>query len=118
MSDNQLSETPTQPIPVVVPEKKRSFDPRILFILLILIGIVGGFFSITRQSQEAPLPTPFDTPTPTPKSKTVIPIATESAYSGLVKNVGTLSESLQSLQVTDTTISPPTIELPLGFPNQ
>jgi len=107
-----------QQIPIISPNPKRSFDKRYLFILLIFIGIGGIFFTISKQPIQTPTPTPSDTPTPTPKSKPVVPMATESAYIELTKSVATLSGYIKNMQVSDTTLSPPTIELPLGFPNE
>ena len=107
-----------QQSPVVTPNLKRSFDKRYIFLLLILIGIGGGFFTATRQPIQIPVPTPSDTPTPTPKSKPIVALATQSAYLDLTKSVASLSGVIQTLQVSDTTLSPPTIELPLGFPNE
>jgi len=107
-----------QQVPAVSPLIKRPFDKRYLFILLIIIGIAGGFFTAGRQPIQTPGPTPSDTPTPTPKSKPVIPMATQSAYIELTRKVASLSGAIQNIQVSDTTLSPPTIELPLGFPNQ
>ncbi|MFH1013911.1 MAG: hypothetical protein V1769_05340 [Thermoplasmatota archaeon] len=123
---NQSAPTPVQPVvqpppqqaPVVATTPKRAFDKRYLFLILIVIGIGGGFFAATRQPVAIPLPTPTDTPTPTPRAKPVVPFATQSAYLDLTVKLSSLSGSIQSLQVSDTTLSPPTVELPLGFPNE
>ena len=109
---------PSQQTHVITTAPKRTFDKRYLFLFIILIGIGGGFVTATRQPTPIPLPTPSDTPTPTPKSKPVVPFATQSAYLDLTKSVASLSGVIRTLQVSDTTLSPPTIELPLGFPNE
>lgn len=105
-------------IPVGVSSKKHSFDPRVVFILLILVGIIGGYMTGVKPVSPTTLPTPSDTPTPTPKTKIVSTIATQSAYRELTVSVASLSASLRALQTTETTLTPPTVELPLGFPNQ
>ena len=109
---------PTSPNPVIQPQIKRHFDMRYLFLLLVVIGLGGGLLTAMRQPVSLPTPTPSDTPTPTPKSKPVVPVATQSAYLELTKSVASLSAQIKNLQVSDTTLTPPTVELPLGFPNE
>jgi hypothetical protein len=113
-----MTQPQTPQSPPVFQKPKRRFDPRFLFILLIIVGIGGGFFAGSGQKTELPTPTPSDTPTPSPKSKPMVPMATESAYLELIKNVASLSGAINTIQISDTTLSPPTVELPLGFPNE
>ena len=128
MNNIELHQTPipsTQPVlqptvqqsPDSNKRTKRSFDKRYLFILLIIIGIGGGFLTALKQPMDMPTPTPSDMPIPSPISKPVVSVATESAYIELTKLVASLSATIKNMQVSDTTLSPPTIELPLGFPN-
>jgi hypothetical protein len=109
---------PTVQPPIVQPPIKRSFDLRYLFLVLLIIGLGGAFFAMRRLPVSTPPPTPSDTPTPTPKLKPVTPVATQSAYLELTKGVASLSASISTMQVSDTTLTPPTVELPLGFPNE
>ena len=118
MPVQQAVTPPSQQPPVVATPPKWTFDKRYLFLILIVIGIVGGFFAARRQPTPIALPTPTDTPTSTPKAKPVVPFATQSAYLDLTKSVASLSGVIGTLQVSDTTLSPPTLELPLGFPNE
>ena len=112
---------PPQPIaenaPVIQTPVKRSFDPRYVLIILILIGLGGGFMLANKKPITTPAPTPTETPTPTPKTKSVVPIATQSAYLEIASGVASLSAAINVLQISDTTMSPPTVEIPLGFPN-
>jgi len=119
--DQTIAEMPHQmPVqqPIVQEPQKKGFDLRYVFLALIFIGISGGLFAVTRKPTPIPIPTPTETPTPSPKTKSVIPLATQSAYLSLTESIASLSSQIQAMQVSDTTLSPPTIELPLGFPNE
>jgi len=119
--DQTIAEMPHEvPVqqPIVQKPQKKGFDLRYLFLVLIIIGISGGLFAATRKPAPIPIPTPTDTPTPSPKSKSLVPLATQSAYLSLTQSIASLSSQIQQMQVSDTTLSPPTIELPLGFPNE
>lgn len=108
------------PAPVQQPPPRR-FDMRILFILLIVIGIGGGVFLATRPAEIPPVPTPRPTtipPSPTPRTQPKLPIATDSSYLMLTTQIASFSAYLNLMQPADTTLVPPTIELQLGFSNQ
>jgi hypothetical protein len=123
---NQQQPIPSRPVmpqppiqqPIIQKPQKKGFDLRYFFLALIVIGISGGLFAATRKTAPIPIPTPTDTPTPSPKTKSVVPLATQSAYLSLTQSIASLSSQIQQMQVSDTTLSPPTIELPLGFPNE
>lgn len=131
MENNLNQPIPSQPInpavpPVAAPpieegppikKTKRPFDLRYLFIMLIIVGLVGGLVTVVKKQSTTPTPTPTDTPTPTLKTKPVIPLATQSAYLELKSSVASLSAFVNSMNISDTTLTPPTIELPLGFTN-
>lgn len=94
-----------------------------LIIILIIIGVVlGAFlafnaFSNPQQTLATPTPTPTLTVTPTPM-RHMAPAATTSAYLKFEMSLASLSGTLEAVQITDSTLTPPTVELPLGFPNQ
>jgi len=115
--------TPPNPTSGPLPREKQlkpSFDPRIFFIMLIIVGISGGIFFGMKQepSQEIPIPTITSTPTPSVITKPTSPLATQSGFLDLINSAASLSGAINAMQVSDTTLIPPTIELPLGFPNQ
>lgn len=108
--DHSLVETPLKP--------KKPFDLRYVFVTIIVLALVAGIIAVVwRPKEEAPAPTPTPTLTPTPIKRVTVPLATQSAYLNLVAGAASLSSSINTLQVNDTTLSPPTIELSLGFPN-
>lgn len=100
------------------PQPKKPFDLRYVFVTIIVLALVAGIVAVVwRPKEEAPAPTPTPTLTPTPIKRVTIPLATQSAYLNLVAGAASLSSSINTLQINDTTLSPPTIELSLGFPN-
>jgi len=125
--ENNMEQTP-QPISptthpaynTTTPKPKKKFDLRYLFLLLIFVGIGGGIWTATRESIQPleSVPTPSTLPIPTRTSKPPIAAASQSGYLDLIQNVSSLSAHISTIQITDTTLSPPTIELPLGFPNE
>lgn len=99
---------------------KKPFPMRYIFIGIIVLALVGGGVAagvMLRPKEEAPAPTSTPTPSPTPVQRVTVPLATQTAYTNLVAAAATLSASINKLQVNDTTLSPPVIELSLGFPN-
>lgn len=115
-----MQPTAGTPPPTGIPAyPKKPFDMRFLLIGLIILALVGGgIFALTRTPpQEAPAPTATPTPSPTPVQRVKVPLATESAYLDLSQAVASLSASINNLQLNNTTLIPPTIELSLGFPN-
>ncbi len=115
---NPLPGTPIEQAPILQAQK-HVFDPRYIFLLLIFIGIGGGLFMFTAKTPSVvPTPTLIETPTPTPKAKALSPVATLSGYLDLSKSIASLSAKINAMQVSDTTLSPPTIELPLGFQSE
>ena len=98
--------------------KNRYSSIAYVFVTLIIIGLVGSIFIAAQPKTSTPAPSPSDTPTPSPKNTLISPVATMSAYLDLTKQAASLSASINAVQTSDTSLIPPTIELPLGFPNQ
>jgi hypothetical protein len=119
-------DTMTDPSPSIpdltdeTPQKiRKGFDIRYLFVLMILIGVVGGTYTLLQKpKEEVVVPTPTQIPTPTPVGKVKLPLATTSAFLEISASVASLSSSLSALQINDTTLVPPQVELPLGFANE
>jgi len=111
---------PAQPVqqPIVQQPTGTSIRIQYIVIFLVLIVLGGGLFVVMKTPSQTPAPTPTDSPTPSQKAKPVIPIATVSAYIDLTSHIASLSSFIQNMNVSDTSMIPPTIELPLGFQNE
>ena len=87
---------------------------------LIAICIGGGVLLTWRSFQQAaaipilPSPTPTAVPTPTP-IRTLSPLASQSAFLSLETNVASLSSQLRNFVTEDPSLTPPVLDLPLGF---
>jgi len=94
-----------------------------LIIIAIVFGVLlGSYLAFNtlngrQQTPVEPTPTPTVSPTPTPM-RHMAPAATTSAFLKFDMSLATLSATLGSVQITDSTLTPPTVELPLGFSNQ
>ncbi len=92
---------------------------KILYIVLILLlGVWVGFWANKTIKQISPAikttPTPIETQ-PTPSNREQSAIASQSAFFNTRDAIASLSASLSTLTMNDTTFGPPAIELPLGF---
>jgi len=117
----QESGMPTPP--AQVPEWKRptkKFPWTIVLVVAVVCGIVAGV-SIATQKPIPDTTAPFlsvtspvrATPTPI---RTLSPVATDSAFLLVESKLASMTATLQTVQITDPSLSPPSIELPLGFP--
>lgn len=102
----------------VVPPVEQKFPVWGVAIIVVLIG-TGALLTwrSLRQVSEAPAipgPTPTITATPTPIRK-LSRLASESAFLTLEANVASLSGQLRTFVTDDPSLSPPVLELPLGF---
>ena len=108
---------PPEPVKEAPQVPKR---PIILWLLVALaVALVWLFASrnLNRFGLGGTEPTPTTTlteTTPTP-ALTPAPLATESAYMVLQGTVASLSAQISASVVTDATLNPPVINLPLGF---
>lgn len=102
----------------IIMQKLRSPWAGIAAIIAIfLIGslIVAGTKS-TTPTPLVPTPTPTTIPTPTPQ-RTPSAIASQSAFQALDASVQSLANDLNGLSIRDPSLSPPVLDLPLGFSN-
>lgn len=112
-----IPETESQPIAEPT-QPKRAFPLWGAASIAVLIG--AGLFLTWRSltsapgAPQAPTPTPTLVPTPTP-IRTLSRLASESAYLALEVNVASLSSGLRTFITEDPSLSPPVLELPLGF---
>lgn len=89
---------------------------------MIAIGIlISAAIARSILNQKAPViaptPTPTITVTPTPM-RHVAAAATMSAFIDFEAGLSSLSATLGAVEITDSNLTPPTVELPLGFSNQ
>lgn len=113
-----MDEPSPETIPTAAkPEESKKRDIWIIAGVVILIGIIGLF---VIRSLYKPSPIPIiareETPTPTPTPVRILSaIATQSAFIALEKTYASFSASLTATNVEDPSLSPPNIDLPLGF---
>jgi hypothetical protein len=124
-STNTLASEKQQTSATVQPEKSVSGKPpmyRGILMFVIFSTLIAVLWLLTSRNigrffpiGTSPTPLPQEgiaTPTPDlPPS----PLATESAYMTLAGSVASLSADLRASVVSDPTLNPPAIELPLGF---
>lgn len=113
----QVGEPQPPVAPPVPPHRKLPLMP-LLSIIIVILTLIAGFFLFsqsqgTKQAVVAPsTPTPAPTRVPNRKLSTV---ATDSAFMALEGDVTSLSTRVQEIKIQDTTLNPPSLELPLGF---
>ncbi len=116
---------PPPPVPAItLKEPWFSGNRAIGFILSVVLLVAAGtaaFLFYSRKTPKppdqftvAPTPTPQATPTPL---RTLSSIATQSAFLSVESETASLSGDLQLYQIQDPSLSPPVMDLPLGFSN-
>lgn len=126
---NQLPPIPTDmnqtapPVPVLSPVAPARKPNLSLWLTGLLVALVGSlaviYLTSPSKNQNKPVLTPGTTPavvTMTPL-RTLSPIASQSAFLLLQQSVASLSASLTTYAVEDPGLSPPVLDLPLGFAN-
>lgn len=119
MDTNAQIPTQSPSVPVAeVPKPKPSFP---LWGAAVIAMLVGGGLLLTWRSlgENAAIPavltpTPTAIPTPTP-IRTLSALASGSAFLSLATNVASLSTQLRNFVTEDPSLSPPVLDLPLGF---
>ncbi len=112
--------------PVIQPSVEKPYTEKPKSKLMpILMGIavvlLGGIYGLLISRIQKPTETqPAATPTPVaePSITTMQPlsaVATTSAFIALENSVASLSSAINALNVSDTTLNPPTLDLPLGL---
>lgn len=85
--------------------------------IVIVVGII--LLSIFRSSiipPKPPLPEVTITPLPSPTPIRILSaIATQSAFMSLEQNASSVSSAIANTNLDDPSLSPPVIDLPLGF---
>jgi len=111
-----------QPQPVTKPSKVEELwdllhTPWVIAAIVIL-GIIFllGIRQVMQKPQVVVIPTPSPTASPTPTPiRQLSGVATTSAFLNLDTTVSSLSTSVKSYNTSDPSLSPPVIDLPLGF---
>lgn len=115
MDDDQLV-TPTPDQPTTPP------SPRVPMIWLVGAGvaIVGILLLVLvknlwpTRAPEVPIIAPSPSPSPTPVRE-LSAIATQSAFISLEAHLASVSAAITVTNLDDPSLSPPVIDLPLGF---
>ena len=111
---------PPPPMPPITPIAllDRLKSPYGLTAGILLLLVIGSLiFATTRKPVPVPIvptPTPPLMPTPTPVRQPSA-IATQSAFLSLEASVSVLISDLNTLTLQDPSLSPPVLDLPLGF---
>jgi hypothetical protein len=110
-----LSDDAPAPHRFVVPH------PYLLIGSVVVVLIAGSILFASAGHTVAPAatvaPTPTETPTPTPM-RTRTSFATGSAFLTFEKSTAALPDAIQNAVLTDQTLAPPVLDLPLGFSNE
>jgi hypothetical protein len=101
-----------------LPARKPLIPPWLLALLVVLAGTLvvlaaTGVFSRPQTALQAPAEA-LPTPTPTPV-RALSAIASQSAFLALEAAVASLSANIQALPPQDPSLSPPVLDLELGF---
>lgn len=112
--DQPLPEAmPPEPMPPVSKKK----DVWIIAGAVVVVGIIGliAIKSLFTTPQK-PTVQGEETPTPTPTPVRILSaIATQSAFVALEQALASFSSALAATSVDDPSLSPPALDLPLGF---
>ena len=97
---------------------KSKLVPILLGIGIVILGSIYGLLSAQMQkpktTQIEAQPTPTAEPTIS-RSQPLSSIATSSAFTTIEASIASLSAAINALNVSDTTLNPPTLDLPLGL---
>ena len=100
-----------------MPPVQKKKDIWIIAGVVILIGIIG-LFVIRSLYRPSPIPIVVreETPTPSPTPVRILSaIASQSAFIALVEAYSSFSSSLTATNLDDPSLTPPLLDLPLGF---
>lgn len=110
---------PEMPVAPVYENKKMNIPkPMIALLILVVLAFAATFLFVKLTAKPAivvaPSPTIAARPTPTPE-RLLSPVATQSALLALDAHVASLSAGINNFILDDPQLTPPVIELPLGF---
>lgn len=99
------------------PKKRTTIVPLLLGITILMLGAVFGVL-LRQDLIKKPSVTQSQLQTPTPtivSNQPLSAIATTSAFMEAEQAIASLSAEATLLNVNDTTVNPPIIDLPLGL---
>ncbi|HUD19867.1 MAG TPA: hypothetical protein VMR81_05480 [Patescibacteria group bacterium] len=89
-----------------------------IILVILIIVIVLSTVSIKKQTPKPVAATPTPTSTPVPSvNHTLAPYATQSAFLNFETAIDALPGTIQNAVLEDQTLTPPVLDLPLGFSN-
>lgn len=110
------------PVPVMptpeTPKKKTLLVPLLLGVAVLILGAIFGLLLRQDLMQKPPVATQTETITPTvtiSPNQPLSAIASTSAFMQTENAIASLSAAINALNVSDTTLNPPTLDLPLGL---
>lgn len=118
MDETIVPNQPEQPViepkkKIVVPTRTLILVGTIAIVLLLSVLVAWSVFMPKQAVHQAPSPSPSQTAPST--SRQMTPFATSSAFLSVESSVASLSAVTTSYSVEDSTVAPPTLDLPLGF---
>ncbi|MFH0749830.1 MAG: hypothetical protein V1917_02865 [Candidatus Gottesmanbacteria bacterium] len=111
-ADRTLAEIPE------IPEKKSLLVPILLGVAVLILGAIFGILLRDDLKRQTPDVIQTSSPTPTPTMSTNQPlsaIASTSAFLQTESAIASLSAAAKVLNVSDTTLNHPSLDLPLGL---
>lgn len=106
------------PVTQVAPGGK-SLMPILIVIAVLIVVAAAVFYTMNlstgrQQAAVAPTPTPTTIPTPTPV-RVQSALAGNAQFQQFAASVATLSAAIAGYSPQDPSLTPPTLDLPLGF---
>jgi len=122
IQENATLEPALQPSSAPVPpEMTKKRVPWVAILLGVAILMMGAIYGLqVGRSVKVQTPTPSVAPTANPTTETVkqrelAPVATASAFLEIERSIASLSAAINAMNTNDTSLNPPSIELPLGL---
>lgn len=129
-TENQKNLTDINPQPDPAPPAGRNYMPApatpgkpksktiyLVYFGLIIVILVFGYLWLRPETETNQPENPQPTATIQPQNTSLHPIASDSAYLNVKLQITALSNAINAYNPMDPTLSPPILDLPLGFAN-
>jgi hypothetical protein len=115
------AQQPSNNIPKKFPSIWQKMIPILIIALLAILTGTALFFVLHNINNQEEPPEPITvvvtpTPTPTPIRNATV-VSTSPQFTEFVHAISTLSTTINEFERDDPSLSPPSLILPLGFPN-